>query len=615
LLLAQSEWLLKEAGQLLENVQPFDVDIAERIRARHARLFPFALDLTDPSTAALSADGELLGPDDIQRETTSNGIACEFRGYALDTLVAEMQGVLVNADGRVKDPIYHVILSWPAHEHPTNDEAFACARHAMAAVGMAEHQYLAAIHRDTDNTHVHITVNRVHPESYRAVYPKQDFFVLDRAMRELELRYGWSHDAGPYTVIERNGVSIIERSKSNINTKEKMPSAAADLERFTGETSFFTYIRGKPRQDVLAILKEKSPSWGDLHSVLAKHGLALRPKGQGFAIYDTRNDATPPIKASDMHESLSRTRLERKLGSWTSPEIPSQPSILDEAAYDRRREIKRNPAERENRRQARADERRQLRADYQAYRTSFVVRRITGDESRARYKEIADIARARRREIAQTVSDPKHRKALYSVIAFEALTAREILKAELAKRRVTLRADPINRPLNYRQWVEAQAAEGAAAAISQLRGWAYADTRRQAETSRQQPGIADPDGEYEPVYQKCLQGWQPVVHRDGRISYRNPHGNQRFCDHGQQILLEGDAADDRDAILAALLLAHDKYHGQFILTGTPEFQRQALQLIAETKLHITLRDPDQARQLQEIVRLPSPTSGRGRFSP
>jgi hypothetical protein len=471
------------------------------------------------------------------------------------------------------------------------------------------------IHRDTDNTHVHIVVNRVHPESYRAVYPKQDFFVLDRAMRELELRYGWSHDAGPYTIIERNGVPIIERSKLHPSTQEKMPSAAADLERFTGETSFFTFVRGKPQKDVLAILKAKSPSWDDLHSVLTKHGLALRPKSQGFAIYDTHNSDTSPIKASDMHESMSRTRLERRLGPWRPPEILPQASISDEVAYDRRREIKRNPAERESRRQARADERRQLRTDYQVYRKGFVVRRITGEESRARYQAIADIARARRREIAQTVSDPKHRKAFYSVIAFETLTAREILKAELAKHRVALRADPSNRPLNYRQWVEARAAEGSAAAISQLRGWAYADTRRQAETRRQQAGIANLDGDYGPIYQECLQGWRPAVHRDGRISYRNPQGTQRFCDHGQQILLEGDATDDRDAILAALLLAHDKYHGQFILTGTPEFQRKALQLIAETKLHIILRDPDQARQLQEIVHLLSPTSGRGRFSP
>jgi hypothetical protein len=67
----------------------------------------------------------------------------------------------------------------------------------------AEHQYVFAIHHDTDNVHLHMTVNRVHPDSYNAVYPDRDYFKLDYAMRELELRYGWTHDNGPYSVIDK----------------------------------------------------------------------------------------------------------------------------------------------------------------------------------------------------------------------------------------------------------------------------------------------------------------------------------------------------------------------------------------------------------------------------
>ena len=596
-LLSQSEWLLKEAGQVLKNIQ-LDADL---IQANRSHIPAFG-------------DAGLFGPDDIQRTATPCGIPCEFRGYALDTLAAEIQGVLVNADSRVKNPIYHVVLSWPADEHPTDEQAFACARHAIAAVGMTKHQYLTAIHRDTDNTHAHIVVNRVHPESYRAVYPKQDFFVLDRAMRELELQYGWSHDTGPYVVVERNSVPVIELAKPNSSMNEKIPSAAADLERFTGETSFFTYARGEPRKDVLALWKTPAPTWGNLHAVLAKHGLALRPKGQGFAIYDSQNKETPPIKASDMHESMSRTRLERKLGPWVQPAslrgVDNTAPATAESAYDRHRELKRDPAQRETRRQERADARRQLRADYQTYRSGFIVRRVPSEESRACYQSIVDTARSRRQEIARTVPDPRQRKAFYSVIAFETLTAKETLKAELAKRRAILRADFTNRPFTYREWVEARATEGLAAAISQLRGWAYADTRRHAEVRKQQPGIADFAGEHEPVYRADLKGWRPFVHRDGHVSYQDAQGRQRFFDHGQQILLEGQAGENPDAIQAALLLAHEKYQGRFILTGTPEFQRQTLQLIADNKLAVTLLDPGQAHQLRNISRRLSPTLRR-----
>lgn len=527
----------------------------------------------------------------------------------------------MNADGRVKDPLYHVVLSWHPDEHPTDDQAFACARHAIAAVDMAEHQYLAAIHRDTDCTHVHISVNRIHPENYRAVYPKQDFFVLDRAMRELELQFGWSHAPGPYEVVERNGVSVIVRARPNASTQEKIPSAAADLERFTGDTSFFTYLRGQPRQDVLKLWKSPAPTWDDLHAVLAKYGLALQPKGQGFAIHDSQNEETPPIKASDMHESLSRTRLERRLGPWAQPVLlPAVDGAAPvpapaESAYDRHRELKRDPAQREARRQERADVRRQLRAAYQVYRAGFIIRRVSGEESRARYQAIGDAAHARRCEVALTVGDPRQRKAFYSVIAFETLTARETLKAELVRRRAELRTDPNNRPLTYREWVEAQAAAGSAAAISQLRGWAYTETRRQAAARRQQPGIADPTAEHDPVYRDGLQDWQLAVHRDGRISYRDHVGREGFIDHGQHILLNTEAAADPDVILAALLLAQEKYQGRFILTGTPEFQQHVLQLIAQQKLPVTLLDPDQAQRLAEITRSRSAARPRGRSSP
>jgi hypothetical protein len=86
-------------------------------------------------------------------------------------------------NSRVKDPVYHVILSWPQSEKPTDDQAFDCALHAMDAVGMGGHQYVFAIHHDTDNVHLHMTVNRVHPDSYNAVYPDRDYFKLDYAMR------------------------------------------------------------------------------------------------------------------------------------------------------------------------------------------------------------------------------------------------------------------------------------------------------------------------------------------------------------------------------------------------------------------------------------------------
>ncbi|MCZ7018772.1 relaxase/mobilization nuclease domain-containing protein, partial [Salmonella enterica] len=106
-----------------------------------------------------------------------------------DTAWREMLAV-ADMNGRVKDPVYHAVISWQKDEKPTNRQAFEACQEAMEAIGMQDHQFVAAVHRDTDNHHVHLMVNRVNPETYKAVYPDRDFYKLDRTMREIELSQG-----------------------------------------------------------------------------------------------------------------------------------------------------------------------------------------------------------------------------------------------------------------------------------------------------------------------------------------------------------------------------------------------------------------------------------------
>ena len=69
---------------------------------------------------------------------------------------------------RCNAPAYHFILSWPEHEQPKTTAIFDAAEHAIKALGLGEHQYVLAIHGNTDNRHCHIAVSRVHPLTYKA---------------------------------------------------------------------------------------------------------------------------------------------------------------------------------------------------------------------------------------------------------------------------------------------------------------------------------------------------------------------------------------------------------------------------------------------------------------
>jgi hypothetical protein len=430
--------------------------------------------------------GRLLG--EPKRVISESGVICEHNCLSLSTADAEMKAVAAQ-NVRVKNPVYHVILSWPTNELPTSEQAFACGTHALTAIGMAEHQYVFALHQNTENVHLHIAVNRVHPDSFASVYPERDYFKLDRAMRELELRYGWQHDHGPYAVFEKNGVKVIDWRSQVMDTKGKRPTPASDMERHADQESLFSYARKEPKTAVLSALKNPNLTWQQLHQVLAKYGLALREKGQGFAIYDLACADTTPIKASDMHEALSKTRLTQRLGPFQATAEASE--VI--STYDKYREPERDPHQRTLRKQERADARRALRARYNSYRNGFVIQRLDVADVRNRYAALRAESKRRREEVRSTIHDPKIRKAMYSVIAFESLLARDRLRREIQEEREALKSQS-NQRQPYREWVEKQAVGGDAAAISQLRGWDYRSKRSFTKTTEQETLRVRPDG-------------------------------------------------------------------------------------------------------------------------
>ncbi|WFC23449.1 hypothetical protein [Xanthomonas oryzae] len=93
----------------------------------------------------------------------------------------------------------------------------------------------------------------------------------------------------------------------------------------------------------------------------------------------------------------------------------------------------------------------------------------------------------KRREIQETGTDAAARNVLYSVVASETLRERNRLRREIRKECQALYADPTNRRLSYREWVEQQAATGDSAAIGQLRGRVRAYRQRTIQATRDRP--------------------------------------------------------------------------------------------------------------------------------
>ena len=572
---------------MLEDLPGLD-DIEQRAPLRQART------LSTVQTLRMGGTGRGRPAPTVPMETNCLDI---------DTAAAEMQAVAA-LNPRIKDPVYHFLVSLKKGERLPNEAMFDIARHTMKGLGFEGHQYAAAIHADTDNLHVHVAVNRVHPETYKAVYPDRDHYKGARAMREIELRYGLGHDKGAFAVFERDGETVIDwASKDTRNTKEKAPTKARDME-VHGRESLFSYARGEPRAAIVEALKSPSLSWGELHQVMGRYGLELRQKGQGFAVYDRSNPEQTPIKASDMHERLSKARLEKQLGPYqAAPEI-EQPA----QTYNPERKPNRDPLSRAERAELRAQQRRELRELYDQAKKPLaddIANKV--QTLKATYalkgKTITEQAQAQRKAIQSGDHPAPMKKAMLSVLAAETVKQRAELREAMKRDRAA-----IGKVQNYREWVADQAEAGHPAAISALRGYVYADKRKlrqwqQAEQKREGlPGLKAPgeaDQEPQAFEFKTVKAMTYQVNRQtGDVSYQVA-GRAAFTDHGRRITFQ--AANDDAVILAGLKLAQQKYGQRLDVTGSDAFKRQVAAVAAKHGLRVTFADQAIEQHRQQLA--------------
>ncbi len=117
------------------------------------------------------------------------------------------------------DKTYHLIVSF-RDEKPAPDKLREIEQSIAKALGFEEHQRTVGTHQNTDNFHMHIAYNKIHPESLVLHSPYQDFKALSNVCRELEQAYGLKGDPG------------MEESKNK--SQAKTNQAAKDYEALHG---------------------------------------------------------------------------------------------------------------------------------------------------------------------------------------------------------------------------------------------------------------------------------------------------------------------------------------------------------------------------------------------
>jgi len=209
-------------------------------------------------------------------------------------VAAAMMQATANANEQVEGPVYHLTINFDPADPVTPERMQAVADRVLADLGLADHQALMVAHRDRAHPHVHVMVNRVHPETGRAWDRWQDQPKIQRTLRMLERELGLREVAG--RLYQLDGQEPPERAAL---TNGELRQA----ER-SGDPAFPDRVRAH-----LAELRV-ARSWEELEGTLARHGLRLERKGQGLVITDGKYH----VKASRVARDLSLKRLEQRFG-------------------------------------------------------------------------------------------------------------------------------------------------------------------------------------------------------------------------------------------------------------------------------------------------------------
>jgi Relaxase/Mobilisation nuclease domain/Large polyvalent protein-associated domain 7 len=206
---------------------------------------------------------------------------------------------------RSPQPVQHWIISWREGEQPTAAQANSAVATFLDEMGLAEHQVIYALHRDTKNCHLHLAVNRVHPDTEKLVTVNNGFDheVAHRAIARIERDQGWQREGRALFVARADG--DLERSRPR-GQRERQPSGPArDFEERVGERS-----AQRIALEVAAPIIRDARGWREMNEALAREGIRFERKGSGAVLW-IGNEA---VKASSAGRDCSMAALQKRFG-------------------------------------------------------------------------------------------------------------------------------------------------------------------------------------------------------------------------------------------------------------------------------------------------------------
>lgn len=486
------------------------------------------------------------------------------RGFLTDSHAGQREEMIALASEAVrsKNPVNHYVMSWPEGEQPSPAQIEEAVTIFTQELGVPDHQVIYALHRDTDNLHLHLAINRVHPDTLKCIEINRGFDIeaAHRAIARIEHAQGWQPERNArYQVLESG-----ELGREHLDPdKPRQPGQRQrDMESRTGEKSAerLAIEEGAP------IIK-RAQSWAQLHRELAEHGMRYQKTGSGAVLFV----GAIGVKASSADRQASLAQLQKRLGPYEPPAEPQQQQAPPRAPQPIKPDV---PGW----------------GDYiagrRAHYAAKAVVRLEQDLGQQReHQALAGRQKGRRDEILRGPWKGKGKalNALRSVLAAEQAAEKAALKdrhrQERAQYRERFRPYP-----DLEQW-------------QRLRQHPeLAEQWRHRASEPQHTHGGDPAGDQgEPPAPRDIRDFRAEVVGQQVHYFRRDEaaegGGASFVDHGRTLAIHDWR--DRDTTLAALQLSAQKW-GRFTVTGNDEYKALCVQLAAEHGFRITNPELQQA---------------------
>jgi hypothetical protein len=449
------------------------------------------------------------------------------------TLAVEVMELIQDGNRRAKgNKTYHLVISFhPKDRRLTPRELEDVVRRTVRAAGLGGHQYIAVRHSEQEHEHLHVAVNKIHPETLKIHHPYKAIHAYQALASILE------EELGLHRVERTRGRSQNHRAR-DFEAHQRLKSFARWARRTIGDRTKLEGIA----------------SWAALHDELKPFGVRLVPRGNGLAIVDaTRLNLA--CKASSLGRGWSKQRLCERYGEFVPG--PSSAGVTRDQASS----YEEQPLE-----SSRDD------SLWREYQDALHVARTRRTEQRQALARKVDAARTAQRgkfklkhhTIAALPIPSQEKRNHYKALSFERKVAARKLRAQIEHWR-TMSLD--THPGSWKQFLAAQAARGDRRAM-----------RRLTNRSRGAAILSD---------SRHLRTLSSRTSRTSRGSIvHNLANGIRLRESARSIELLGDASDE--ALDQLVKIARERFGSSRVtLVGRKDVQRRLASIAVERGLEIT----------------------------